>query len=78
MARHINEKAAMSMIDKLDDGMDDDTDTPVVENENDEEDDNEDAGLDGTSAGDEGDEREQGENDIKDIVTGKQIGRAHV
>ena len=62
MARHINEKAAMSMIDKLDDGMED-TDTPVVENENDEEDDNEDAGLDDTSAGGEGDEGEQGEND---------------
>lgn len=71
MARHINEKAAMSMIDKLDDGMDDDIDTPVVENENDEEDDNEDAGLDDTSTGDEGDEREQGESNQADGENGE-------
>ena len=39
MARHINEKAAMSMIDKLDDGMEDIEDA-VVDNENEEEEDN--------------------------------------
>ena len=52
MARHINEKAAMSMIDKLDDGMDD-TDTSVVENENEEGDDDTDESSENDANGSE-------------------------
>lgn len=60
MARHINEKSAMAMIDKLDDGMDDIEDT-VVDNEEAGDDDDEDLGEDSTE--DTNDEDDDGESE---------------
>lgn len=64
MARHINETAVMSMIDKMDDGMyDNEHEALDIENEEEEEGEGEDENASDDLPGDEGDEGEQGEGD---------------